>query len=291
MDWFRMYSEFASDAKVQSMPEVMQRRLIMLLCLRCSNTLVTLQDDEIAFALRITDEDLAISKALFIRKGFIDDAWEIMNWEKRQFITDSSAARVAKHRAAKKQLSDAPELIDETQCNVTVSPQNRTDTEQIQNKTEHNKTDSEQIQNRIDAEDRHHAELKPIGDVERVFLRWQSVMKSGKSVLDKNRRTLIANALKIYSYEDICAAIEGCAKSPHHMGENAQNVVYNGLNLILRNAEKIDQFIKLNAGKARSQNESIAQINARITAEVLGKPFDDGKTIDMETGGKGCGNE
>ena len=34
------------------MSEAMQRRLVMLLCLRCSNALVTLQDDEIAFALR-----------------------------------------------------------------------------------------------------------------------------------------------------------------------------------------------------------------------------------------------
>lgn len=130
-----------------------------------------------------------------------------------------------------------------------------------------------------------------LDDIERVFSHWKKVMKSHKSVLDKNRQTLIVNALKNYSIEDICAAIDGCAKSPHHMGENEQRVVYNGLNLILRNAEKIDQFIKLNAGKARSQNESIAQINARITAEVLGKSFDDGKTIDMEISSQGRGNE
>lgn len=129
MDWFRMYSEFASDPKVQSMSEAMQRRLMMLLCLRCSNTLVTLQDDEIAFALRISDEELAATKVLFIRKNFINEAWEIMQWDKRQFVSDSSAARVAKHRAAKKQGAEQP-------SNVTVTPQNRTDTEQKQNITE-----------------------------------------------------------------------------------------------------------------------------------------------------------
>lgn len=134
MDWFRMYSEFYSDPKVQSMSESMQRRLVMLLCLRCCNTLVTLQDDEIAFALRIDETELEQTKALFMRKGFIDSTWEIQNWDKRQFVSDSSAARVAKHRAAKKETDkqvDAP-------CNVTVTPQiqNRTDTEQIQNKEE-----------------------------------------------------------------------------------------------------------------------------------------------------------
>ena len=43
--WFRMYAEFATDPKVQSMSEAMQRRLTMLLCLRCSDVLATLQED------------------------------------------------------------------------------------------------------------------------------------------------------------------------------------------------------------------------------------------------------
>lgn len=138
MDWFRMYGEFASDPKVQSMSESMQRRLMMLLCLRCSNTLVTLQDDEIAFALRISDEELAETKVLFLKKGFVDESWEIANWDKRQFVSDSSAARVAKHRAAKKEGRQPEQKEEETTCNVTVTPQiqNRTDTEQIQNREE-----------------------------------------------------------------------------------------------------------------------------------------------------------
>lgn len=101
--WFRMYSEFATDAKVQMMSEAMQRRYLMLMCLRCSNALVTLHDEEIAFQLRISDEELAETKALFIKKGFIDSAWNLLNWEKRQFASDSSKERVAKHRALQKQ--------------------------------------------------------------------------------------------------------------------------------------------------------------------------------------------
>ncbi len=134
LEWFRMYSEFASDPKVQSMTEPMQRRLIMVLCLRCSNTLVTLHDDEIAFALRISEDELAQTKSLFIKKGFVNDAWEVMNWDKRQFASDSSAARVARHREAKRQAQKQPETHDVTGGNVTVTPQiqNRTDTEQIQ---------------------------------------------------------------------------------------------------------------------------------------------------------------
>ena len=62
--WFRLYSEFAHDPKVQMMTEVMQRRYIMILCMRCSNTLVTLHETEVAFHLRISNAELAETKAL-----------------------------------------------------------------------------------------------------------------------------------------------------------------------------------------------------------------------------------
>ena len=102
MPWFRMYAEFANDAKVQSMPEVMQRRLIMIFCLRCSDVTVTLCDEELAFHLRISDAELAETKALFMRKGFIGKDWSVMNWEKRQYASDSSAARTRAYRERKK---------------------------------------------------------------------------------------------------------------------------------------------------------------------------------------------
>lgn len=104
--WFRMYGEFAHDPKVQMLSEAMQRRYVMLLCLRCSNTDVTddvtLHDEEVAFQLRISSEEIAETKRLFIAKGFIDSSWNLLNWDKRQFTSDSSNARVAKHRALQK---------------------------------------------------------------------------------------------------------------------------------------------------------------------------------------------
>ncbi|WP_211261954.1 hypothetical protein [Stenotrophomonas humi] len=97
-----MYSEFATDPKVQMLPEAMQRRLVMLFCMRCGDVTVTLGDAEIAFHLRISDTDLAETKALFIAKGFIDSKWNIKNWEKRQFSSDSSAARTRAYRDRKR---------------------------------------------------------------------------------------------------------------------------------------------------------------------------------------------
>ena len=109
--WFRMYAEFATDPKVQMMPEVMQRRFVMLLCLRCGNGNVTLQDEEVAFQLRISNDEWLQTKAYLIDKGLIDDVGLPTNWDKRQYASDSSAERVARHREKKKQA-----------CNVTVTP-------------------------------------------------------------------------------------------------------------------------------------------------------------------------
>lgn len=100
--WFRMYSEFAGDPKVQGMSEQMQRRLVMLMCLKCSDTLSTLTDEDISFHLRISSDELEQTRALFMKKGFITKTWDLRNWSKRQFVSDSSAARQKSYRERQK---------------------------------------------------------------------------------------------------------------------------------------------------------------------------------------------
>lgn len=115
LPWFRMYSEFATDPKVQMLSEADQRRFIMLLCLRCGNGDVTLHDDEIAFQLRISNDEWAATKAVLVSKGLIDDESSPIAWDKRQYVSDSSAARVRAHRERKKKAV-------KQECNVTVTP-------------------------------------------------------------------------------------------------------------------------------------------------------------------------
>ena len=127
--WFRLYSEFAHDPKVQMLSEAMQRRYVMLLCLRCSEVLETLHETEIAFQLRLSTGELEETKQLFISKNFIDKHWNLLNWDKRQFVSDSSTMRVAKHRNKKKQVSNADETLQKRLSNAIDTD---TDTEQIQ---------------------------------------------------------------------------------------------------------------------------------------------------------------
>lgn len=81
-------------------------------------------------------------------------------------------------------------------------------------------------------------------EVVTVFEFWKATMDSPRSLLDKKRTASIKAALKTgYTVEQLCDAITGCSKSAFHMGENDRGVKYNGLDLILRNAEHIDKFI------------------------------------------------
>jgi len=130
--WFRLYSEFAHDPKIQMLSEAMQRRYVMLMCLRCSEVLETLHETEIAFQLRLSTGELDETKELFISKNFIDKHWNLLNWDKRQFVSDSSTMRVAKHRNKKKQVSNADETLQKRPSNAIDTD---TDTEQIQKRT------------------------------------------------------------------------------------------------------------------------------------------------------------
>ena len=132
--WFRLYSEFAHDPKVQMLSEAMQRRYVMLMCLRCSEVIETLHETEIAFQLRLSTDELDETKQLFISKNFIDKHWNLLNWDKRQFVSDSSTMRVAKHRNKKKQVSNADETLQKRPSNATDTDTD-TDTEQIQKRT------------------------------------------------------------------------------------------------------------------------------------------------------------
>jgi hypothetical protein len=94
--------------------EIDQRRFIVIMCLRCCNGSVTLQDSEVAFQLRISDQEWMVTKQALLAKNLIGDDNKPVAWEKRQFDSDTSNARVAKHREKKKQ-----------QCNVTVAAKKR----------------------------------------------------------------------------------------------------------------------------------------------------------------------
>ena len=129
--WLRLYAEFAVDPKIQMMSESLQRRYIMLLCLRCSNDTVTLHDCEVAFQLRISDEEWATTKASFLAKNLITQDNKPASWDKRQFASDSSAARVAAYRNRQKEARNNDVTLQQRPCNaLDTDTDTDTDTEE-----------------------------------------------------------------------------------------------------------------------------------------------------------------
>ena len=98
-----------------------------------------------------------------------------------------------------------------------------------------------------------------------VFSHWQSVMNHGKAKLDRKRRQKIRDRLKDgYTVQDLIQAIDGCKRSPHHMGDNDRGTVYDDIELICRDAPHVDKFIKL----AQQPDMSNMSQAARRTAEA-----------------------
>lgn len=77
-----------------------------------------------------------------------------------------------------------------------------------------------------------------------VWNHWLTVMGSTRAVLDHDRKVKIAAAIHDYGIEASCKAIDGCASSAFHMGDNPQQKKYNGIDLIFRDADKIEGFIQ-----------------------------------------------
>tara|TARA_R110000796_G_scaffold95459_2_gene200674 strand:+ start:14796 stop:15629 length:834 start_codon:yes stop_codon:yes gene_type:complete len=81
-------------------------------------------------------------------------------------------------------------------------------------------------------------------DVTAVFEFWKTQMgKTRTTKLDTKRRTKIKNALADYGIEQVQQAITGCTLSAHHMGQNPQNKRYDDIELILRDAKHVEQFL------------------------------------------------
>lgn len=122
--------------------------------------------------------------------------------------------------------------------------------------------------------------------VTEIFAYWQKQMQSPNSKLDDKRKALIEKALKNFTPRQVCEAILGCSRTPHNMGKNEAGTKYNGLNVILRDADQIERFMRAAhvTPKAPKSAETIEETNARVLAELgMGATVpDDGMTIDME---------
>jgi hypothetical protein len=114
--------------------------------------------------------------------------------------------------------------------------------------------------------------------VARIFEYWKQVTKHPRSRLDGKREHLIgARVSDGYSVRDLCRAAFGCANSKWHQGENDRHTIYDSVELIYKNADQVDKFIRLaeeeiNRRKHQKQlEEELAQ--SRLEQSIPGDGY------------------
>jgi hypothetical protein len=102
MKWFRFYDEALNDPKVQRLPDASFKYWINLLCLaNQGKPRGRFRRDQVAYALRISEERATKMLAYFMEQGLFEVEGDYLvphGWDSRQFQSDNVTERVKQHR-------------------------------------------------------------------------------------------------------------------------------------------------------------------------------------------------
>ena len=125
MKWFRFYTEVLDDPKVQRLSPHLFKAWVNLLCIASKGDGKLPSYDDLAFMLRMSVQDVASHVDDLILAGLIDldgkGGRRPHNWEVRQYVSDTSAARVRKHRDKKKKGTMNGDVTPDVTLHVTPS--------------------------------------------------------------------------------------------------------------------------------------------------------------------------
>lgn len=219
MKWLKLYTEILDDPKIRILAFEDRWHYVALLCCKAEG----LQDEREGIWERLLRVKLGLAEVEFdslkkrlLEVCLIDESWNPSGWDKRQGAEDKKAAdRQRKYREKLKKR------------NVT---DNVTPTSQVEVEVER------ELKDMSDKSD----------DSREVFDYWVRVMGKNPAMVkfSTERRSKIRQRLKEFSVEDIKRGIDGCRQSDHHMGKNDSNTKYNDIELICRNASKLEGFIE-----------------------------------------------
>lgn len=105
------------------------------------------------------------------------------------------------------------------------------------------------------------SESNLLASTQELFNYWQTKMNHPHAKFDANRKRKVAQALKLYSVEDLKKAIDGCSLTPYNMGKNDGGHVYDDISLIFRDADHIERFM--------SNAEAITGHGANSTDDLM----------------------
>lgn len=115
----------------------------------------------------------------------------------------------------------------------------------------------------------------PATPIERVFAHWVYMLgrHPGRVALGPKRRAVIERALGLYDEETLLLAVDGCAASRWHAGENDRGRAFNDLELILRDEAHVERFAedgeRLRQRAERELRRREAEARALASGEVV----------------------
>lgn len=111
------------------------------------------------------------------------------------------------------------------------------------------------------------AKLAERETVRKIFQHWQYTCDHPKAKATPERVAKIRQRLRDgYTEADIIAAINGCAASPFHRGENENATRYDDLTLILRNGSTLEKF--RDKAPAGSVDDYAASVREKTPQEI-----------------------
>lgn len=207
MQWFRMYNEIVDNYKVKLLPPDDRWYFVAILSCKSQGVLdcdPELLEEVLQVKLGVTKDQLKAIQSSLLRVKLIDEKYQPIGWDERQFVSDNSSVRSRKLREKSKVRQDATTL---QRCkNVSATPP---DTE-TETETE---TESEQKQKRrkeIEAKKIILARVAALGidmDLWDEFLRTRKRLKASNSAL--GLKTLLTEIEKLVKLgEDATELVE-----------------------------------------------------------------------------------
>jgi hypothetical protein len=93
------------------------------------------------------------------------------------------------------------------------------------------------------------------GAAQRVFDRWRELFGHPKAQLDAKRRRLVERAIKSHGEDTCVRSLEGYSRDPFTLGENDRHKRFDELELLLRDAQRIERGLEL-AKPAAAQSDA-----------------------------------
>jgi hypothetical protein len=129
MKWFRMHGDLIHDPKLLKLPDDLFRFWIGILCIASKNEGNLPGPDDIGLVLRIKPKKAADALSKLVSAGLIDDMPDGRrphNWDRWQYKSDDSTARVKRHRQRQRNVS---ETVTETPPETDTEAETDSETE------------------------------------------------------------------------------------------------------------------------------------------------------------------